>query len=58
MKQAEGPNKYTLIAFVLNQVRLIWSLFIMNTFLGPLGVHNKRHQLYCPKGVHNKGSWL
>ena len=40
MNQAEGPNKYTPIAFVLNQGSLIWSLCIMNKIFGPKGVHN------------------
>ena len=42
MNQAEGPNRYILIAFVLNKVRLILSLYIMNKIFGPKGVHNKR----------------
>ena len=41
MNQAEGPNKYTPIALVLNQARLIWSLCIMNKIFGPKEVHNK-----------------
>ena len=46
MNQAEGPNKNNPIAFVLNKVRLIWSLYIMNKIFGPKGVHNKRPWLY------------
>ena len=38
MNQADGPIIYTPIAFVLNQVRLIWSLCIMNKIFGPKGI--------------------
>ena len=42
MNQAEVPNKYAPIAFVLNQVGLIWSFCIMNKIFGPKGIHNKK----------------